>query len=60
MASIVGKKKGNQIYYYVVTSGRVDGKPRITHQTYLGTDERLAQLVRDKAAPGALDARLSV
>ena len=21
MASIVGKKKGNQIYYYVVTSG---------------------------------------
>ena len=43
MASIVGKKKGNQTYYYVVTSGRVHGKPRITHQTYLGTAER-AQL----------------
>ena len=56
MASIVGKKKGNQIYYYVVTSGRVDGKPRITHQTYLGTAERLAQLVRDKAAPFPLEA----
>ena len=40
MASIVDKKKGNQIYYYVVTSGRVDGKPRITHQTYLGTAAR--------------------
>ena len=56
MASIVSKKKGNQIYYYVVTSGRVDGKPRITHQTYLGTAERLAQLVRDKAAPFPLEA----
>ncbi len=56
MASIVGKKKGNQTYYYVVTSGRVNGKPRITHQTYLGTAERLAQLVRDKAAPIPLEA----
>ena len=56
MASIVGKKKGNQTYYYVVTSGRVNGKPRITHQTYLGTAERLAQLVRGKAAPVPLEA----
>ena len=37
MASIVGKKRGNQTYYYLVTSGRVDGKPRITEQQYLGT-----------------------
>ena len=56
MASIIRKKKGNQVYYYVATSGRVDGKPRITHQTYLGTAERLAQLVRDKAAPVPLEA----
>ena len=56
MASIIGKKKHNQTYYYVVTSGRVDGKPRITHQTYLGTAERLAQLVRDKSAPVPLTA----
>ena len=56
MSSIVGKKKGNQTYYYAVTSGRVNGKPRITHQTYLGTAERLAQLVRDKAAPVPLEA----
>ena len=56
MSSVVGKKKGNQTYYYVVTSGRVNGKPRITHQTYLGTAERLAQLVRDKAAPVPLEA----
>ena len=56
MASIVGKKKHNKTYYYVVTSGRVDGKPRITHQTYLGTAERLAELVCDKAAPIPLEA----
>ncbi len=56
MPSIIGKKKGNQVYYYVATSGRVDGKPRIVHQTYLGTAERLAQLVRDKAAPVPLEA----
>ena len=56
MASIIRKKKGHQVYYYVATSARVDGKPRITHQTYLGTAERLAQLVRDKAAPVPLEA----
>jgi hypothetical protein len=29
MASLVAKKKGNKLYYYVVESARVDGKPRI-------------------------------
>jgi len=29
MASIIHKKKANQLYYYVVESARVDGKPRI-------------------------------
>lgn len=41
MASIVGKKRGNQTYYYLVTSGRVDGKPRIVDQQYLGTSEEV-------------------
>ena len=31
MASLVAKKKGNKLYYYVVESARVDGKPRIVH-----------------------------
>lgn len=45
MASIVGKKRGNQTYYYLVTSARVDGKPRIVDQQYLGTsDEVMARL----------------
>ena len=47
MASLVKKKKANTIYYYVVESARVDGKPRIVHQTYLGTAESVARLVQD-------------
>jgi hypothetical protein len=39
--SLIKKKKANTIYYYVVESARVDGKPRIVHQTYLGTAERV-------------------
>ncbi len=34
MASIVGKKRGNQTYYYLVESARVNGKPRIVEQQY--------------------------
>ena len=37
MASIVGKRQGNQTYYYLVESARVDGKPRIVSQQYLGS-----------------------
>jgi hypothetical protein len=32
MAALIAKKKGNQLYYYVVESARVDGQPRIVHQ----------------------------
>jgi len=56
MASIIAKKKANQLYYYVVQSARVDGKPRIVQQTYLGTAERVAALVKDRAAPLPLSA----
>ena len=56
MASIVAKKKANQLYYYVVESARVDGKPRIVHQTYLGTAEKVAALVKDRTAPVPLEA----
>jgi transposase len=56
MASIVAKKKANQLYYYVVQSARVDGKPRIVQQTYLGTAERIAALVKDRATPVPLSA----
>ena len=58
MASLVAKKKGNQIYYYVVESARVDGKPRIVHQSYLGSAEKVAALVRDRTAPVPLAATM--
>jgi transposase len=37
MASIVGKRQGGRTYYYLVTSARVEGKPRIVSQQYLGS-----------------------
>jgi hypothetical protein len=58
MASIIHKKKANQLYYYVVESARVDGKPRIVHQAYLGTAEKVAALVKDRTSPVPLSATM--
>ena len=58
MASLVKKKKGNRLYYYLVESARVDGKPRIVHQAYLGTAEKVAELIEQKSAPVPLSATL--
>jgi len=46
-------KKGHQLYYYyyVVESARVDGKPRIVHQAYLGTADKVVALVKDRTSP---------
>ena len=41
MASIVGKRRGKQTYYYLVESARVGGKPRIVSQQYLGSAEEV-------------------
>jgi len=46
MASIAGKKRGTATYYYLVESARVDGKPRIVSQEYLGTADELAAAMR--------------
>src|SRR6266699_3360055 len=46
MASIVGKKRGNATYFYLVESARVDGKPRIVSQEYLGTAGEVAAAMR--------------
>ncbi len=58
MSSLVAKKKGHKLYYYVVESARVEGKPRIVHQAYLGTAEKLAEMVRDHTAPVPLTASM--
>jgi transposase len=50
MASIVGKRRGKQTYYYLVESARVQGKPRIVSQQYLGSaDEVIAKLAETPA-----------
>lgn len=56
MASLIAKKKANKLYYYLVESGRVDGKPRITNQIYLGTAQKVAALVKERSAPLPLSA----
>src|SRR5262245_64162681 len=56
MASLISKKKGNKLYCYVVESARVQGKPRIVQQTYLGTADRLADLLKQRTAPVPLSA----
>src|SRR5205809_6614253 len=58
MAALIGKKKGNKLYYYVVESARVEGKPRIVQQTYLGTADRLAELLKERTAPVPLSATM--
>jgi transposase len=51
MATIIAKRKRRKLYYYVVESARVQGRPRIVNQTYLGTAERVAALIQDRTAP---------
>jgi transposase len=45
MASIVKRKNKGHYYYYLVESARVNGKPRIVSQKYLGTAENIAKSV---------------
>ncbi len=49
MGSIVAKKKKNQIYYYYVESARVNGKPRVVLQKYLGRAEKIAKAFEEDA-----------
>ena len=50
MPSIVGRRQGNQTYYYLVESARVDGKPRIVSQQYLGSAAEVMAKLSDAQA----------
>ena len=50
MPSIIGKKQGNQTYYYLVESARVDGQPRIVSQQYLGSAAEVMAKLEGTAA----------
>ena len=52
MATIIKKKKKGRCYYYAVQSKRVDGKPRIVWQKYLGTVDALIARAQ-QATPAA-------
>ena len=43
MTSLVKKIKNGKAYYYAVRSARVDGKPRIVWQKYLGTIDAILE-----------------
>ena len=48
MAHIHKKMKKGRPYYYVRETARVDGKPRVVNQIYLGTVERIRDLALGK------------
>ena len=54
MAFIVGKKQDGKTYYYLAESARVNGKPRIVSQRYLGSAEEIAARLSE-AGPGEPD-----
>jgi len=51
MGSIIKKVKKGKPYYYAVESGRVNGKPRIVWQKYLGTIEAIVERVAGATPP---------
>jgi len=51
MAYLVGKKQDGKTYYYLTESARVDGKPRIVSQVYLGSADEIAARLSE-AGPG--------
>src|SRR2546428_10307035 len=58
MASVIAKQKGKKLYYYLVEGARVEVNPRMAHQAYLGTAEKVAELIEQKSAPVPLSATL--
>ena len=49
MATIIKKRVKGNIYYYYVESRRVNGKPRIVNQKYLGTAESILEKVSSRS-----------
>jgi len=58
MATIIHKMKKGRPYYYAVESARVDGKPRIVWQKYLGTLEAIVARAEGSKPPKPKEAVL--
>ncbi len=52
MVSLVRRRVRRQRYWYLVESGRVRGRPRIVWQKYLGTPQRIRELLEKAEAGG--------
>jgi transposase len=50
VTSIIKKRRGGSTYLYAATSARVEGRPRIVEQVYLGTEEEV--IARLTTTPG--------
>jgi transposase len=57
VAHVVGKKISGQTYYYLREMARVDGKPKVVSQTYLGKAEDIAAAVAGSGPAGIEPAR---
>lgn len=51
MGSIIKKKIKNRLYYYYVESKRIDGKPKLINQKYLGTADKLLSMALAAESP---------
>jgi hypothetical protein len=47
MGSIIKKKINGNIYYYYVESKRINGKPTLVNQKYLGTEKQFIEKALD-------------
>src|SRR6266436_7926835 len=52
MASLYPKKIGGKTYWYLREMGRVDGKPKMVSERYLGTAAEIAAAVEAREAAG--------
>jgi len=44
IAALIAERKKSQLCCYIVDSARVQGRPRIVLQTYLGSAEKVAAI----------------
>jgi len=58
VTTLIKKVKGRKTYYYAVRSARVDGKPRIVWQKYLGTLDAIIERCEQSAAPTPVETTL--
>jgi len=55
MVSLVKRRVRRQHYWYLVESGRVNGKPRIVWQKYLGTPARVKEMLERAGTGGPIE-----